>query len=291
MLALAATWQAIVAFVSFERLGKARDAPRDAIIAEGTKRKRRGRGFGIHQMMDTTGAIIGTLLVLFLFWRLQLGFKTIIIIAGAISVLSLLPLIWVKEPKFKLIKLSLLKGLHLLDKKLKYFIFVASIFTLGNFGLYMFLILLAKQVSNSTVIALALYVLFSFMYAVFAIPFGKLSDKIGRKKVLMIGYVLFLGVAFALIHLTSILYVTLFFALYGVVFAITQSNSRALVSDLAKKMKGTALGSYYAITGLVNIPAGLIAGLLWDLSPATMFSYISAVAFVSIVLLGFVREK
>ena len=56
-------------------------------------------------------------------------------------------------------------------------------------------------------------------------------------------------------------------------------------------MKGTVLGSYYAITGLVNIPAGLVAGLLWDISPVVMFSYISVLAFISIVLLGFVKEK
>ena len=289
LLALANSWQYLIGLVAAERLGKLRDAPRDVIIARSTRR--RGRGFGIQQMMDAAGAVVGTMLVLFLFWKFGLEFKTIILIAAILSILSLVPLFFVKDKRTKKIKDSLVKGIKHLDKRLKYFIFVASVFTLANFGLYMFLLLRAREITGNIVVPLILYILFSLAYAGFAIPFGKLSDKIGRKKVLIMGYVLFLLVSISFIYINMILYLAIAFILYGLVYAITQSNQRALVSDLSGKMKSTAMGFYYSVTGLINIPAGIIAGLLWDVSYKTMFIYISIVAVLSVILILFIREK
>jgi len=288
ILAVSTSWQYILGFVSLERLGKLRDAPRDAVISVSTER--RGRGFGIHQMMDTTGGVLGSIIVLFLFWKFSLGFKTIIIIAGAISAFSLIPLFFVKEPKTKSIRRNLFTSIKHLDKKLKYFIFVTSVFTLGNFGLYMFLILRAKEITGSITTALFLYVLFNIVWATLTIPFGNLSDKIGRKKVLMIGYVLFFALALGFIFQDGIIYLGFLFLIYGLVYAITQSNQKAYASDLSGKMKGTAMGFYHSVIGVVNIPAGIIAGILWDIGYQTMFIYVSVVAFIAIVLLGFVKE-
>ncbi|MBI2003917.1 MFS transporter [Candidatus Pacearchaeota archaeon] len=288
-LVLAKTWQAIIGLISVERFGKLRDAPRDAIIAQSTKK--RGRGFGIHQAFDAAGGIIGILLVIFLFWKLGLDFKIIILIAALISSFSLIPLFFVREPKIKPAKEGLFKGIKKLDKKLKYFIFVASVFTLANFGLYMFMILLAKNFTGSVLTSLILYAVFNFIFALFVIPFGKLSDKIGRKKVLFMGYSLFLFLALSFIFFSSLIYLVIAFVVYGLIYAMIMSNQRALVSDLSGKMKGTALGFFYFAVGLMNILAGIVAGILFDISYKIMFAYLSVIAFISIILLAFVREK
>lgn len=289
LLLIVNSWQQVVSFVSFERFGKTRDAPRDAIIEDSTKKT--GRAFALQQMFDTAGGFLGIILVIFLFWKFNLGIPKIILIASAISILALIPLFFVKEPKFKKTHKSLFKGISSLPAHLKYFVFVSAIFSLGNFGLYMFLIARGQELSGSLIVALVMYALFSAFYAFTSVPFGKLSDRIGRKKVLISGYVLFLIISIGFIFANNVYLFAALFSLYGMVYAITQPTSRALIADFSKELKGTAMGFYYFITGIVTIPAGIVAGILWNINAETMFMCISGVALISLILVCFVKNK
>ena len=126
----------------------------------------------------------------------------------------------------------------------------------------------------------------------FAIPFGKLSDRIGRKKVLVSGYLLFsltsLGFAFS----DSVIEFIVLFALYGIVYAIIDGNQRAFVSDLSsEQLRATALGVFHTITALAALPASLIAGLLWQINPNLTFIYGTVVSVISVVLFTVFNRK
>ena len=279
LLAFSKTLSSAIFFLSIERTGKGiRDAPRDAIIAESTKK--RGKGFGIHRAFDTSGAILGSIIVLFLLWNFELSFTTIILIAAIISFASLLPLIFVKETFEKKKKKYKFK----ISRKLKYLLFIMGTFSLANFS-YMFFILKASENLGSIIIPVFLYVLFNIFYAAFAIPFGKLSDKIGKKKVILSGYLLFsltfLGFAFA----SSFPVFLFLFPLYGLCFALVTSNQTAFVADIVKENKATSLGMFHTITGIIALPASLIAGILFQLSPSYPFIFSSVVSALSVLLL------
>jgi MFS family permease len=133
---------------------------------------------------------------------------------------------------------------------------------------------------------IAMYVLYNFTYTFFALPVGVLSDRLGRRAVLVMGYLLFgiasLGFAFAE-SLTS--FVPLF-ALYGIAYAFIESNQRAFVADLAPpQRRGTALGLFHMCIGFGSLVGSIIAGVLWGFSPTLTFSYGAALSLLSAVLL------
>ena len=287
LLAFSKTWPFALLFSSVERIGKGiRTAPRDAIIAESMPKKH-GKGFGIHRTLDTSGAILGALMVFLLFWFFGFGFKALILTAALISFISLIPLIWVKEKKKKPKKIALKIGLKKLPPKAKFFIVIASVFALANFS-YMFFILRAQhffKAELSIAVPILLYVLFNIFYAGFSIPFGALSDRIGKENVIIFGYLLFFATCSGFVFASSVAMLVVLFILYGLSFAAIEGNQRALMSDLApKNLEATALGTFHTSIGIIALPSSLIAGFLWNINPQFTFAFGSAVALISAVL-------
>lgn len=288
LLAASHTWPLALVFSSMERVGKGlRTAPRDAIIAE-SMTTQRGKGFGIHRAFDTIGAILGTFGVLCLYWFAHLNFKTIILIAGALGFLSLIPLYFVKESKPTPRNVTLKMGLSSLSKPLRLFIVISSVFALGNFS-YMFFILKAQKHFSGTYSVIApilFYIIFNISYSALAIPLGSVSDKIGRAKVIIFGYLMFSVTTIGFAFLNSIPAFIVLFILYGLMYAAIDGNQRAFVSDLSGgNLKATALGTFHTLNGLMALPAGLMAGFLWDYTgPAGTFIYGAALALLSVVL-------
>jgi len=154
-------------------------------------------------------------------------------------------------------------------------------------------LLRAKNIALADEMAILLYVLFYIVYTVFTVPSGMASDKIGRKPVLLMGYLLFAITSLGLIFTSNVHSILLIFVMYGLFYAIIDGVQRAFVVDLAPKyLKATALGTFHAAIGLVALPGGFIAGLLWDkIGPEATFIYGLTLAIISTVLFAFIKAE
>ncbi len=286
-LAFSTVWQHILVLRPSERIGKGiRTTPRDAIIADSSINQR-GKAFGLHRAMDTAGAIGGSSLAFLLFYFLGFSYKSIFLLAGLIGVVALVPLLWVKEKRRKPKKsLSLRIGLKELSRPLRWFILIATLFSLANFN-YMFFLLRVKEAFPDPKISIAFpilfYIWFNIIYSLFSLPAGMISDRIGRKFLLILGYFLFGVTCFGFIWGRSWGHFLILFGLYGLVYALVDGQQRALVSDLSKKeLRGTALGTFHTCIALANLPDGLIAGYLWQyIHPSTVFFYGAGMGFLA----------
>jgi MFS family permease len=293
-LAFSRAWPSAVAFASLERLGKGiRTAARDAIIADSMPAAR-GKGFGIHRALETVGAILGAVVAFSLYWFIKLDFKFIILVAGIIGFAALAPLRFVKESPAQPQDITLKLGIKNLPPALRLFILISSIFALGNFS-YMFFIIRAQQLlpgRSSVAAPILLYVLFNIFYSALAVPLGGISDRIGREKVIIFGYLMFSLTAAGFAIFNSLAAFVVLFALYGVMYAAVDGNQRAYVSDLATAhLKATALGTFHTTTGLMAMPAGLIAGFLWEkVGPSATFVYGAALGLASVSLFIILKE-
>ncbi len=297
MLPFSTIWQHVIALRPLDRIGKGvRTPPRDALIADSSSENNRGRAFGFHRAFDTLGAVAGSITALLLFSYLGFGLNLIILVAGIIGFLALTPIILVKDPsRISGSRKIVFKFRDIPGAVLKYYIIV-GLFTLGNFS-YMFLIIWATGggftfTTAKITLSISLYILFNIVYAALSFPAGVISDKIGRRNTLLIGYTFFILTNIVFLVYVNITGLIIGFILYGVFNALTEANQRALAADLAPEhLRGTVLGSFQAVISFLTFLSSLIAGLIWSILGASfIFIYGAVLAFSASVLLTTIKR-
>ena len=305
---IASTWGIAFGVRFADRVGKGiRTAPRDALVADSVTAEQRGKGFGIHRAMDTFGAVVGIIIavvVVFLLqgdnWALtQETYQRLVLIGVIPSVLALFIFLFIREPKKETAtnvlanvkRKGLLSGM---DRRFKIFLGIMVVFTLGNSS-DAFLILRAQNLGNSVLYILLMLVLFNFVYAAISTPAGILSDRLGRKKVILVGWSIYAltYLGFALAPPEASWQLWLLFASYGVYYGLAEGVSRAFIADLVPTEKrGTAYGLFHGVVGVTLLPASLIAGWLWQtVNPAAPFLFGAGMAFLAMIgLLVLIRE-
>lgn len=276
-----------------ERLGKSfRGPPRDAWISSFSTASKRGYSFGVHKALDKTGAVLGPLiayLVLGYFGQSAPTFSLLFKIAIIPAVLAVLLILTVREKPAKPRKReNIFRAYKTLGKGYRHYLYAAAIFSLAYFS-FSFLLLKAYNVGFQIKDIVLLYALFNVSFVIFSAPIGRLGDMIGRKKIIALEYMIYLIMSLGFVFASSKSFVILLFILFGMFFAIDEGQSKAYISDLEKEKRGTAIGLYNFITGLVYLPASVIAGLFWVINPnyAFMFAAIISVA----ALLFFLWQK
>ncbi|MBI5253841.1 MAG: MFS transporter [Euryarchaeota archaeon] len=289
--ALAATWLQVLAVRFVDRVGKGlRTSPRDALIADSTDAEFYGKSFGFHRAMDTSGAVLGIAVAFSLV--AYFSYRRIFLIAAIPAFLSVLLIIFFvreirKEPKAISFRLTF----KALSREFKIFLLIATIFGLANFS-YVFLMWKAKEIGIPEQKIIIFYLLFSVIYATFAMPAGMLSDRIQRKHTIALGYALFGFTCTGFMLAKTMPHVLLFFALYGIYYAFMEGIQKAYVADLVPaEARGTAFGIFHTILGIAALPASLIAGALWQyLGASATFLYGAVLAFLAAVLLIFLQK-
>lgn len=300
-----------------DRVGKGiRTAPRDALIADTCDPEEKGKAFGFNRAMDHAGAVIGPLVASFLLlifinnYRFVFALSFIPALAAVFIVVFLVRDRYCKnarlvEPvescygakkdydnKHFLSIHSILQSCNVCPPAFKFYLFVILIFTLGNSS-DAFLILRAKEIGVPIALIPILWVLLHIVKMASSTPGGALSDKFGRKKVIVAGWIIYflvyLGFAFA----KNTAQIWVLFAIYGFFFGLTESAEKAFVADLVKPdVRGSAYGVYNFAIGIGALPASVIMGILWQrFGVVTAFSFGAILAVISAFLLLMVKSK
>ena len=268
-----------------------KDAPRDALVASSAGTRKLGFAFGVQRTLDTLGSVAGPLITFGLLhvWINRPGkYQTIFFVAGLIAAVPLLIIgLVVRERQSPIKKLPL--SLSVLRGPFVGFLAVMLLFTLGNSS-DAFIILRAEDVGVSAVAIPIAYALFNLVSAIAAIPAGHLSDRIGRRKVIAIGWAIYAMtyLGFALAHRPWMIWAL--WACYGLFYALSEGAAKAMVAELVpEQSRGAAFGLYNAAVGVMALPASLIAGMLWQrVSPAAPFAFGAALSAMALIGLAFV---
>jgi len=271
----ASSWGWVLGVRFTDRMGKGiRTAPRDALIADSINKEQRGLAFGLHRAGDTAGAFIGLGIAAFIIWWHQSQtslldidtFKLIVLASIVPAVLAVLVLALGAVDKTDAGRGSDGKRLSLkgMDAKFKSFLFIVVLFTLGNSS-DAFILLRGQERGLGILQVMGMALTFNFLYTVFAGPLGAWSDRVGRRRLILGGWLtyglVYLGFAFA----SAGWQVWALFGLYGLYYAATEGVAKALVADLVPEaQRGTAYGLFNAAIGITALPASMIAGLLWQ---------------------------
>ena len=272
-----------------ERLGKGiRTAPRDSLIAGSVKEGESGKSFGFQKAMDNSGAIAGPLAAFALLSAFSENYRLIFILAGIPAILAIFVIIFrIKEAKKN--KEELFTQFRFRDFPAKYYFFliIVFIFTLGN-STDALLLVKANEVGVKVALIPVVYLITNLVSVAASIPLGSLSDKVGKEKIIVAGFIIYAIVYFGFGITTSLGAITALFALYGLYSAATDSIQKAFISDIIdKNKKGTGMGIYNALLGITLLPASLIAGILYDkVDSSVPFYFGAATALLSAILMA-----
>jgi len=270
----AASWGAVAGTRWVDRVGKGiRTAPRDALVADSIDERQRGLAFGFHRAADTAGAMLGLLIALLVVWLTQSAglnltrhtFQIIVLISLIPAALAVLALILgARDVPIKGVRQAPKITFKGLGRPFLVFMLIVGIFDLGNSS-DAFLVLRAQERGLNVLGVLGMLVSFNLVYTLISTPAGRLSDRIGRRKLIIAGWfvyaIIYLGFALA----REGWHIWVLYILYGAYYGSAYGTAKAMVADLAPAhLRGVAYGTYNAILGILDFPASLIAGLLWD---------------------------
>jgi MFS family permease len=267
-------WGAVAGARWVDRVGKGiRTAPRDALVADSIAPAQRGLAFGFHRAADTAGAFVGLLIALGIVWAVQRGatalradvFRTIVLVSIIPALLAVIALAaGAREVVVKGQRAAPKFAFRSLGKPFMLFMVIVAIFDLGNSS-DAFLVLRAQDAGLSVAGILGMLLTFTFIYTVISTPAGALSDRIGRRNLIIGGWivyaVIYMGFGFA----RTGWQVWALYAVYGLYYGLAYGTAKALVADLVPDaLRGTAYGTYNAVLGILDFPASAIAGILWQ---------------------------
>lgn len=293
LIAVAGSWVYVLLLRMADRVGKGiRTSPRDAMIADSIAPESRGAAYGFHRAMDHAGAIVGPLIASGLLLIYHDDLKTVFLLSfipGMIAV-SVLVLGLVERPVQRMTgshpRFDFRAALSCMPGNFRRYLFVLLLFTLGNSS-DAFLLLQAQKIGVPVALIPTIWVLLHVVKSLFSIPGGIISDRLGRKKVIITGWVIYMLVYGGFAIASKAWHVWLLFGVYGIYFGLTEGVEKAFVADLAPEhLRGSAFGLYHLIIGLGALPASVLFGVLWErFGAATAFGTGASLALASCLLL------